>query len=197
MHTVQVGMSVSFHVELSLHKHRYFIDVHKYPYTLYTGIFTHGCIPGHIHTPHLLSSGCDVNVAKLIYGHLLQWPSFDTLGRRWTSLYLNRMNTPNCVYIFTNTHSFCSTTQPLEAWTPCKHISYVLKALSQATGSTRQRRWYLSYAETLFFSYIFMYSFMYFAHFFCLAICRDFTTTSSWWERANFLHSKSNVLELM
>ena len=94
-------MSVSFHVESSPRKHTdaLMIDIHKYPHTLYTGVFTCGCIPGHIHTPHLLSSGCGVNMAKLIYGHLLQWPPFDTQAEDGASLYLNRTNTLNYIYI--------------------------------------------------------------------------------------------------
>jgi len=51
-------MSVSFHVESSPCKHKddLWIDIQKYPYTLYTGVFVFGFIPGYIHTPPPLSS---------------------------------------------------------------------------------------------------------------------------------------------
>lgn len=72
------------------------------------------------------------------------------------------MNTLNCVYIgihiYKHTQSFCSATQCQKAWTPCKEISYVLTALRQATGSTRQRTWYLSCHPFLFiYVYVFLY----------------------------------------
>lgn len=98
------------------------------------------------------------------------------------------------IFFYKHTQSFCSATQPEhEAWTSCKQISHVLKALRQASGSTSQRKWYLSYAVILFFSYMFMYSCMYFTHLFGLVFCRDFTITLIWWEHANSLLKKQCI----
>lgn len=84
------------------------------------------------------------------------------------ALYIHYIHIAVCIYL--HTESFCSATQPHEAWTPCKQISYVLKALSQTTGSTTQRKWYLSYAATFLFLYQFVYFCRYFTHFFLFGL---------------------------
>lgn len=137
------------------------------------------CIPGHTPTPHQLSSGCDVKV-----NHLLQWPSFDTQAKDGASLYLNRTNRLNCIYVNTQTHT------EFLLWNPTSGSLNSMSTNSICSeglepGSWKQKAnkvicklccnpWFC-----LFLIHVYVFLYIFHLVFFGLAFCRDFTTALS------------------
>ena len=155
--------------KFSMQAQRWFVD--WYPEISIYFIYWCVCIWFHTwiytHTSSTVISQCAVNLAKLIYGLLIQWPSFHVQAEDRVSLYSNRMKRTNCMCIFTNTRRV-SALQP-SLMQPELHINKFLRYWwpwarrleVQDKGSLPTLtilwfcdyvKWYLSYGTTLFFS---------------------------------------------
>lgn len=146
---------------------------------------------------------CPVHVmSKWIYGHLLQWPSFDIQAEDGASLYLNRTNTFKCKSVNTQTHTEFLLWNP-SLWSLNSMPTSFLcsEGLEPGSWEHKTKKVICKLCCTPWFCLflIHVYVFLYTLHlgFLVWPSSRDFTTALGWWEHGNFIHTNSSVLELV